>query len=221
MRKFKVAIVTLDDNYKKPLKDFLTQEWIEVDIFSSCEDCIANKNYLNYDLFIIDYLLEDCNGYLLAERIRKRVTTPIIFISEDYGESNVIRAFDIGVDEYLQKPVRLKELTIRCVYILKKYKNQLSNKIIKVNGIVYDKVQNKVFLNDTEVALTPTEMRLLRILIDKAGEVISSKELLNTVWGWDESMGTAVVSTNINRLRKKLGKEKISTVKGKGYRLEL
>lgn len=65
--------------------------------------------------------------------------------------------------------------------MLKRYKNQLSNKIIKVNGIVYDKVQNKVFLNDAEVALIPTEMKLLKVLIDKAGEVISSKELLNTV----------------------------------------
>lgn len=103
MQKSKIAIVTLDDNYKKPLKDFLTQERIEVDIFSSCDECIINKNYLNYDLFIIDYLLKDYNGYFLTEHIRTRVEAPIIFISSDYAESNVVRAFDIGVDEYLQK----------------------------------------------------------------------------------------------------------------------
>lgn len=181
MKTYRVAVLTLDDDYKKPLKDYLVQERIQVDIYQKVHDCVSMNKYLNYDLFIVDYVLEDYNGYFFTSFIRRSINAPIIFISYDYEEASVVRAFDLGVDEYLKKPVRLKELTVRCVALLNKYNNQLANKIIKINGVVYDKIQNKVFLNDTEVLLTPTEMKLLKILMDKAGESISSKELLNSV----------------------------------------
>lgn len=68
--------------------------------------------------------------------------------------------------------------------------------------------------------MTPTELKLLKVLMTKAGEEISTRELLESIWGWDDD-STAIVSTNMNRLRQKIGKEKITTVKGRGYRYEI
>ena len=68
--------------------------------------------------------------------------------------------------------------------------------------------------------MTPTELKLLKVLMTKAGEEISTRELLESIWGWDDG-STAIVSTNMNRLRQKIGKKKITTVKGRGYRYEI
>lgn len=134
-----------------------------------------------YNLYIIDSWLSDYNGYLLVELLRNKTSVPIIFISDDYEESNVVRAFGLGVDEYLPKPVRLKELTVRSLVMLKKYHTQLSSNIIKVNGVVFNKKENIIYLNGNELSLTPTELKLLRILLEHAGEAIATKDLLTSV----------------------------------------
>lgn len=153
--------------------------------------------------------------------MRRRVNTPIIIISKEYEEADIIRGLTAGADEMLKIPLRLREFVVRCVCLIRKYQTQVPSKVVKISGILFDRTKNQVFDDAGNLlSLTPTEVKLLKVLMAKAGEEISTRELLESVWGWDDG-STAIVSTNINRLRQKIGKEKITTVKGRGYRYEI
>lgn len=221
MKVIRVALLTTDKTYQKTIREALEKEGLIVDVYSSSTECENNNKYADYALFIIDTLLEGYNGYIFTEYLRQRVNTPIIMISKEYEEADVIRGLTAGADEMLKIPLRLREFVVRCICLIRKYQTQIPSKVIKINGILFDRRKNQAFDDAGNLlSLTPTELKLLRVLMTKAGEEISARELLESVWGWDDG-NVAIVSTNINRLRQKIGKEKITTIKGRGYRYEI
>ena len=221
MKVIRVALLTIDKTYQKTIREALEKEGLTVDVYSSSAECENNNKYADYALFIIDTLLEGYNGYIFTEYLRQRVNTPFIMISKEYEEADVIRGLTAGADEMLKIPLRLREFVVRCICLIRKYQRQIPSKVIKINGILFDRRKNQAFDDAGNLlSLTPTELKLLRVLMTKAGEEISARELLESVWGWDDG-NVSIVSTNINRLRQKIGKEKITTVKGRGYRYEI
>ena len=145
MKVIKVALLTIDEAHQKTIKEAL-EEGLIVDVYTSSAECENNNKYADYTLFVIDTLLEGYNGYIFTEYLRQRVNTPIIMISKEYEEADVIRGLTAGTDEMLKIPLRLREFVVRCVCLIKKYQTQVPSKVVKINGILFDRRKIKLLM---------------------------------------------------------------------------
>lgn len=181
-----------------------------------------------FDLILLDVMLPDGEGYTLCQEIREQgdYNTAIIFATACDDESNVVLGLDIGADDYISKPVRLKELTSRINAILRR-KNKIGkvevNKNIIVSGeIKLDKGKHMVYKNDTEINLTLSEFKLMVALIENYPNVMSRNILLEKIWDVDGNFVDAnTLNVYIKRLREKIESDEtkyIDTVRGVGYR---
>ena len=176
------------------------------------------------DLVIVDVNMPRMDGYEFLERLRASGdTTPTLFLTARGERPDVAKGLTIGADDYVTKPFGLEELLLRIAAILRRSK--------PVAGLVKELTCGPISINDdlhqvkfaeTVVDLSPTEYRLLQVLIQNEGKVISKRILMDTVWAMPYDINTSVVDTYISYLRKKLhrdGFEGIKTIRGVGFKI--
>jgi two-component system OmpR family response regulator len=178
------------------------------------------------DLLIVDINMPMMDGFEFIERIRTNGdNTPALMLSARGDRADITRGLTLGADDYVTKPFGLEELVLRVRAILRR--SQFTEAVptsLSVGPISLDEASHKVTFNDEVVDLSPTEFRLLHVLLESKGRVLSKSYLLDEVWGINFETETTVVDTYISYLRKKLhrdGFEGIRTVRGVGFQLQL
>lgn len=192
-----------------------------------CEEAVdgmeaVQKSLVNdYDLIIMDVMMPKLDGFSAVKEIRKRKDTPVIMLSARVEEYDKLFGFEMGVDDYVTKPFSPKEVMARIGAILKRGKVN-KGKIVS-DGLVIDKAGRNVYVDGVKAEMTPKEYELLFYLADNAGIAVSREKLLSEVWGYDFYGDDRTVDTHIKMLRSSLGayRDKIVTLRGLGYKLEL
>ncbi|MDD6354914.1 MAG: response regulator transcription factor [Oscillospiraceae bacterium] len=184
---------------------------------------IAEKTF---SLYLLDLTLPDGSGYGVCKQIKEMGDLPVIFLTAYDDEVNVVMGFDLGADDYISKPFRLKELTARIKSVLRRYNKETADGIIKIKDITINTTSAKVSKAGEEIILTAMEYRLLLILLNNRGRILSRTQLLENIWDIDgDFVEDNTLTVYIKRLRDKIEDEPnkpeiIKTVRGLGYVIE-
>ena len=184
---------------------------------------IVEKN--DFALYILDLTLPDGSGYDVCKKIKSIGDRPVIFLTAYDDEVNVVMGFDLGADDYITKPFRLKELLVRIKSVLRRYNRTGGDATVKIKNITINTNEAKVYKNGEEIVLTAMEYRLLLILLNNRGKVLSRSQLLENIWDVEgDFVEDNTLTVYIKRLREKIEAEPakpqiILTVRGIGYRL--
>ena len=177
------------------------------------------------DLLVVDINMPMMDGFEFVERIRGNGdNTPALMLSARGDRADITRGLTLGADDYVTKPFGLEELVLRIKAILRRSQFTLATPTnLSCGPINLDSDSHQVTFNDEQVDLSPTEFRLLHVLLESKGRVLSKSYLLDEVWGITFESESTVVDTYISYLRKKLhrdGFEGIRTVRGVGFQLQ-
>lgn len=208
------------------VKYAVEQESFNLDIASDLNQAREIVSTKVYDLILLDVMLPDGNGYEFLKDLRKHdEDTPVIFLSACDEEVNIVMGLDIGADDYITKPFRVRELISGINAILRrKGKIQDNKKIIKFKNISIHTLEARVFKNDEEIILTSAEYKLLLILIQNKNVVLTRAQILEKLWDVTyDFVNDNTLSVYIKRLREKIEEdsskpEYILTVRGVGYK---
>ena len=221
-------ILMVEDNstIAVAVKSAVEQESFNLDIASDLNQAREIVSTKVYDLILLDVMLPDGNGYEFLKDLRKHdEDTPVIFLSACDEEVNIVMGLDIGADDYITKPFRVRELIYRINAILRrKGKIQDNKKIIKFKNISIHTLEARVFKNDEEIILTSAEYKLLLILIQNKNVVLTRAQILEKLWDVTyDFVNDNTLSVYIKRLREKIEEdsskpEYILTVRGVGYK---
>jgi DNA-binding response OmpR family regulator len=177
-----------------------------------------------FDLVLLDLGLPDGSGYELCKEIRSAGDTPIVILSARDEESSIVLGLDLGADEYITKPFRLRELISRLRAVLRRRGPvESSDRTLACGDVTVFTQQAKVYKNGREVLLTALEYRLLLTLILNQGRVLTRSQILGSIWDVDEAfVNDNTLTVYIKRLREKLEDDPqkpalIRTVRGMGY----
>lgn len=179
-----------------------------------------------FSLYILDLTLPDGSGYDVCKEIKKQVDLPVIFLTAYDDEVNVVMGFEFGADDYISKPFRLKELLVRIKSVLRRYNNETADGVIKFKDLTFNTNEAKVYKDGNEIILTAMEYRLLLILLNNRGKVLSRTQLLENIWDVDgDFVEDNTLTVYIKRLRDKIEEEPnrpliIKTVRGLGYMID-
>lgn len=189
----------------------------------SAEQIIKKEDFA---LYILDLTLPDGSGYDVCKMIKKKGDLPVIFLTAYDDEVNVVMGFDLGADDYITKPFRVKELLMRIKSVMRRYNKESTDGIFRVKDLVINTNEAKVYKNDCEIVLTAMEYRLLLILLNNRGKVLSRNQLLENIWDIDgDFVEDNTLTVYIKRLRDKIEEDPtkpvyIKTVRGLGYMIE-
>jgi len=211
----KILLVEDDPSIVKGLKYFLEQEGFNVFNVRGKKE-LNDAKLTNVGLVILDVSLPDANGFDLVDELKKNVCSTIIFLTAKDEEDDVVKGFSLGADDYVIKPFRPRELLSRINRVLR-----ISNDVIRVRDVTLDKEANKVLVGEEVVSLTSLEYRVLLMLFENLNKVVTREALLSKIW--DESgsfVNDNTLTVYVKRLRLKLPKDIIKTVKGIGYTIE-
>lgn len=204
----------------------LENEGYNVTLAKSVKEAEKIIDEKEFSLYILDLTLPDGSGYDVCKRIKAKGDLPVIFLTAYDDEVNVIMGFELGADDYISKPFRVKELMLRIKSVMRRYSNETSDGIIKINNLKINTNEAKVYKNNEEIILTAMEYRLLLILLSNRGKVLSRTALLESIWDVaGDFVEDNTLTVYIKRLRDKIEEdpakpEFIKTVRGLGYVIE-
>ncbi|AIG26606.1 response regulator transcription factor [Brevibacillus sp. 7WMA2] len=196
-----------------------------------CHDFASAKKVLAEDidqfaLCLFDLQLPDGSGYELCKMVKERRDIPVIFLTVIDDEVNVVMGLDMGADDYITKPFRVRELLSRIKSVLRRYqKPSHARAIIDIDNVRINTLEGKVHKNGAEIPLTALEYRLLLIFGNHVGQVLTRNQLLEQIWDVaGEFVNDNTLTVYIKRLREKLEDDPghptlIKTVRGLGYKV--
>lgn len=170
--------------------------------------------------------MPDGSGYDVCKKIKSIGDRPVIFLTAYDDEVNVVMGFDLGADDYITKPFRLKELLVRIKSVLRRYNRTGGDATVKIKNITINTNEAKVYKNGEEIVLTAMEYRLLLILLNNRGKVLSRSQLLENIWDVEgDFVEDNTLTVYIKRLRDKIEEDAassqiIKTVRGLGYMID-
>lgn len=184
----------------------LQTEGFEVDTALSGEEALK-LDLKRYDLFLLDVMMEGMSGFKLADKIRTvlKLTTPIIFLTARTGENNILTGFNVGADDFIEKPYSIREVIARIKAILKR-NSKTADELISIGDLEFHLTKKMVNMKGQPVELTRKEFDIFSMLLKNRGRYISREEIINSVWSDDVVVTERNVDVNIARLRKKIGK---------------
>lgn len=175
----------------------------------------------NFDLVVLDLGLPDIDGLEVLERIRGQgVTVPVIMLTARTSIEDRLAGLENGADDYMSKPFSFEELLARVRLRLRREKSlDVSGTTLSRNGLELNLRNRKATVDGREVDLSAREFTLAETFLRNAGQVLTREQLLSNVWGYDFDPGSNVVDVYVRYLRTKLGRDRIETIRGMGYRL--
>ncbi len=181
---------------------------------------------LRPDAVVLDLMLPKMDGLTVCRETRANpeiASTPILMLTAKSQSADKIKGLQVGADDYLTKPFSTKELVLRIAAILRRSSIMDASNIIEFENFRLDKQAFALELDGQRLDLTVTEFKLLAMLLNRRGKILSRDLLLNEIWGYRNPIDTRTVDTHMRRLRSKLGKEAshIETVRGEGYRFRV
>ena len=207
------------------LKYSLENEGYTVTIATSVKSAFEIINKEKFALYILDLTLPDGSGYDVCKKIKSIGDFPVIFLTAYDDEVNVVTGLELGADDYISKPFRVKELIARIKSVLRRY-NRESKGIIKIGNVLINTNKATVFKNGQEVILTAMEYKLFLILLNNRGNILSRNKLLEYIWDVEgDFVNDNTLTVYIKRLRDKIEDDPsapmiIKTIRGLGYVIE-
>lgn len=179
-----------------------------------------------FSLYILDLTLPDGSGYDVCKAIRQKTDAPVLFLTAYDDEVNVVIGLELGADDYISKPFRIKELLARMKSVLRRCKIDNPDGCVRIKNLEIRTGEAKVFKDGKEIILTAMEYRLLLILLNNRGHILSRTALLENIWDVaGDFVNDNTLTVYIKRLRDKIEDEPenpsiIRTVRGMGYVIE-
>ena len=191
------------------------------------EEALILVDEVKPDIILLDWMIEGISGIEVCRRLRRRATSanpPIIILTARGEESDRIRGFETGADDYVTKPFSPRELVARVGAVLRRVRPALAGEQLAYADLEMDVAGHRVRRSGEQVALGPTEFRLLRHFLEHPGRVFSRERLLDAVWSHDPDIDTRTVDVHVRRLRQALNDggraDLIRTVRSAGYSLD-
>ncbi|MSS44187.1 response regulator transcription factor [Anaerosalibacter bizertensis] len=223
----KILLVEDDGTLAIGLEYSLKNEGYEIDVANNLSKARELFSVGNYQLILLDVMLPDGNGYEFCKEIREKSNIPIIFLTACDEEVNVVMGLDIGADDYISKPFRIRELISRIKSVLRRYGEDSLGKILVSGDIKLYFLEGKVEKYGEEVSLTPIEYKLLANFMKNPNQVLSRSNILESLWDTGgEFVDDNTLSVYIKRLREKIEDNSstpiyIKTVRGLGYKWDM
>jgi DNA-binding response OmpR family regulator len=212
-------------------KDYLELDGFEVEVANDGRTGLERALKEDYDLFILDLMLPEVDGFEICRQIREEKNTPILMVSAKKEDVDKIRGLGLGADDYVTKPFSPSELVARVKAHLARYERLISsnaprNDIVEIRGIRIDKTARRVWVNGEEKQLTTKEFDLLTFLAQNPNHVFSKEELFREIWDMESVGDIATVTVHIKKIREKIEMntnkpQYIETIWGVGYRFKL
>lgn len=220
MKKAKLLLLEDDVNLNDTINEFLEENGFEVQSVYDGEEANEKIYESRYDLFLLDVNVPGISGFELLKNLRQNGDkTPAIYLTSLNSVDDLSIGYESGCDDYIRKPFALQELLLRIQTILKReFFHEKSNTIEIDSHLLYDVGSNELQKNGQSVRLQNKEAILLKLFLQKRGEIISHETILDTLWGYDEVSSDDALRTYIKNLRKIIGKEYIISVKKLGYK---
>ena len=220
----KLLIIEDDRTMADTLKMSLRNDYL-VDSAYSGEEGLYQLSINHYDLIILDYMLPGINGLdVIAELKKKNILIPKLILTGIDAVDVKVLALDSGGDDYLVKPVHIKELKARIRLLLRRHQGNVSSKIFSLGDLTIDVASKTVSREKRIIVLRRKEFDLLEFFIRNPGKVLTSSMILDHIWDSSYDSFTNVVDVHVNYLRKKIDKPfhkpLIKTVHGIGYKIE-
>ena len=216
----KILIVEDDTLLQQGLTLALTGEGYAVDCAASAAQAIAYLNSGQYSLIVLDLGLPDRDGADLLRQWRKeQVDLPVLILTARDALSDRVDGLDAGADDYLIKPFALVELKARVRALIRRYQGRSDN-LLQHGDLALNLSSQQVTVDNQPVEVTPKEFSLLTRLLMRIGQTVHRETLLQDLYSWQDDTGSNTLEVHIHNLRRKLGKDRIKTVRGVGYRLE-
>ena len=222
----KVLLIEDDVNLAMGIAYALKNEGFSVDKAATCQEAMTLFGKTT-EFVLLDVMLPDGTGYDILSKIRKTSKVPVIFLTACDEEVNIIMGLDAGADDYITKPIRVKELVSRIRAVLRRQGSDSvtdnSGKLLS-SSLEADVLASKVLKNGTEIALTALEYRLLLAFMNHPNQILSRNKLLEMLWDSDGNfVDDNALSVYIRRLREKIecdpdNPELIKTIRGSGYK---
>ncbi|TDQ83189.1 winged helix family two component transcriptional regulator [Dongia mobilis] len=217
----RLLVVEDDGDLRRQLAVALAASGYAVDQAADGEDGYHLGATESYDAIVLDLGLPQLDGLSVLERWRKEgVATPVLILTARDAWTEKVRGLRSGADDYVAKPFQMEEVAARLEALIRRAKG-VASAVVTVGPLTLDMAQGMVYKDGRPVPMTPLEYRLAAYMIMKRGAIVSKTEITEHIYDQSFDRDSNVVEVLINRLRKKLGTEVISTRRGQGYVLTL
>lgn len=222
---YKIMIVEDDLTIARTLKDHLSKWDYNVSYITDFKNIVDQFNEIEPHIVLLDVMLPFFNGFYWCSEIRKISKVPVIFISSACDNMNIVMAMNMGGDDFIVKPFDLNVITAKIGAILRRaYSLQGQINAIEHNGVVLNLNDTTLNYDNNKIELTKNEYKILQILMENTGKVVSRDEIMQHLWESDQFIDDNTLTVNMTRLRKKLSEFEldnyIKTKKGLGYLVE-
>lgn len=222
---YKIMLVEDDLVISKQLADYLKSWNFEITQAQNYSDIVSEFCQIMPQLVLLDINLPYYNGYYWCEEIRKISKIPIVFISGQADNMNIVMAINQGADDFIAKPFDLSVLLAKVNALLRRtYDFTQTHNFMEYHGVILNLSEAKLIYNQGNIDLTKNEYRILQVLFEYKGAYVSREELIRRLWQTELFIDDNTLTVNMTRLRKKLEefsiRDFIETKKGIGYRLK-
>ena len=220
----RIAVIEDDADIAFTVRVNLEREGYVVTTFNNGHEGLVGVQQGGFDFLILDLNLPDLDGFTICRELRRGPATaalPILMLTARTSEGDRVLGLELGADDYLSKPFSVRELLARISAILRRSKGGDQDASVYDDGeLRIDGRTLRVYVGSEEVKLAKKELELLTMLVRNRPSVVSRDRILSEVWQVSDDVETRTVDAHIRNLRKKIGKDRISTVIGYGYRFE-
>ena len=209
------------DNLQEYLVNQSKGEW-RIHISDNGTDGLELATQTVYFIILLDIGLPEHNGFEICRKLRRMgIQTPIIFITGRFSETDVLKGYECGGDDYLIKPFSMAQLAAKIKVFLRRYGIECPDKVSYLD-LTANRNERKVYLNDTALLLQPKEFDILLYLMEHSERLVSREELIVCIWGSESDMLPRNLDNHIKNIRKQLESSiaRIVTQHGYGYRME-
>ena len=226
-----VLVVEDEDSFVEALTVGLKREGFRVTVARDGAEALDVFDAVRPDLVLLDVMLPKVSGIDVCRELRRRSSVPIIMVTAKGSEIDTVVGLEVGADDYVTKPYRLRELVARMRAVLRRRAGdtpgaELSGEALEVGDVALDPERHEVLIRGEQVQLPLKEFELLEILLANAGRVLPRDTLIDRVWGTDYVGDTKTLDVHVKRLRAKVEPDpsvpsRIVTIRGLGYKYEL
>jgi two-component system, OmpR family, response regulator RegX3 len=224
-----VLVVEDEPSFVEALKIGLAREGFLVEVATDGLEALERFDAVNPDVVLLDVMLPRVSGIDVCRRLRLRSNVPIIMVTAKGGEIDTVVGLEVGADDYITKPYRIRELVARVRAVLRRSPAdrgvELSAGTLQVGEVTLDPDEHHVTVGGVQVTMPLKEFELLHLLLANAGRVLPRETLIDRVWGTDYVGDTKTLDVHIKRLRAKVEPDpaaprRIVTIRGLGYKYE-
>jgi len=223
-RKPRVLVVEDEASIRNGLCDVLVYRGFDVQAVQDGPSALQAAQRDHFDLVLLDVMLPELDGFRVCAQLRARGDhTPVLMLTAKGSEEDIVHGFDAGADDYVTKPFSVRELAARVQALLRRA-GRAQEGCFRAGPFEIDPSRNLACADGLEIELTTREVRILQLLAEDPGRIVSRRVLLREAWDMNnaENVETRTVDMHIAKLRKKLGQRAeglVETVRGGGYRL--